>query len=71
MMNEIGEGQIDGPWLKELGTIVWKGVYESEKGYAKVYQHSIRVLQKGAILRKMEVKATDVRHRGLCVSNPE
>lgn len=36
-MNEIGEGQIDGLWLKELGTIVWKGVYEFEKGYAKVY----------------------------------
>lgn len=67
MMNEIGEGQIDGLWLKELGTIVWKGVYEFEKGYAKVYQHSIRVLQNDAILRKMEVEATDVRYGGLCV----
>lgn len=71
MINEIGQGRIDGLWLKELGTIVvWKGVYKFEKGYAKVCEHSIRVLQNDATPRKW-VEATDMGYRGLCVSNRE
>lgn len=35
--DDIGEGRINGLWLKDLGAIVvWKGVYEIENGYAEV-----------------------------------